>query len=270
MKLGIGSYAYAWAIGAPGHPPAAPMTAMDLIERAAALGVGLVQICDNVPLHRMSAAELDALHARTRSLGADVEVGTLGIASDHLSTYLRLAERFESPILRVVVDSPGHQPDEDEIVDTIAVLLPDLRAAGVTLAVENHERFKAQDLVRIMERLDSDQVGICLDTVNSFGALEGPDLVVAALGPYTVSLHIKDFHIGRVPSRMGFVLEGRPAGRGQLDVPWLLTQMRRHGREMNAILELWPPLQSTLEETIALEDDWARQSVAYLRTLIAD
>ena len=159
MKLGIGSYAYAWAIGAPGHPPAAPMTAMDLIERAAALGVGLVQICDNVPLHRMSAAELDALHARTRSLGADVEVGTLGIASDHLSTYLRLAERFESPILRVVVDSPGHQPDEDEIVDTIAVLLPDLRAAGVTLAVENHERFKAQDLVRIMERLDSDQSG---------------------------------------------------------------------------------------------------------------
>ena len=69
---------------------------------------------------------------------------------------------------------------------------------------------------------------------------------------------------------MGFVLEGRPVGRGQLDVPWLLTQMRRHGREMNAILELWPPLQSTLEETIALEDDWARQSVAYLRTLIAD
>jgi sugar phosphate isomerase/epimerase len=268
-RLGIGSYAYAWAIGAPGHPPEQPMTALDLVERTAELGVGLVQICDNVPLHQMPAAELDALRARARTLGVDIEVGTLGLRRDHLRTYLRLAERFESPILRVVVDSPGHQPDDDEIVRTINSLKGDLRAAGVTLAIENHDRFKANDLACILERVGSDHVGICLDTVNSFGALEGPEVVVAELASHTVSLHIKDFHIERVPSRMGFVLEGRPAGQGQLNVPWLLEKMRGNEQEANAILELWPPLQATLQETIRLEDDWARQSVAYLRGLIA-
>ena len=39
MRLGVGSYTYSWAIGVPGHPPDLPMTAVDLLNTAAGLGV---------------------------------------------------------------------------------------------------------------------------------------------------------------------------------------------------------------------------------------
>lgn len=114
------------------------------------------------------------------------------------------------------------------------------------------------------------KLGICLDTVNSFGALEGPDVVVRTLGPWTVNLHIKDFGVTRASHQMGFAIEGRPAGQGQLDVPWLLNTLRSLDRDVNAILELWTPPDPTLSETIAREGAWAAESVAYLRGLISD
>ena len=46
--------------------------------------------------------------------------------------------------------------------------------AGVVLAIENHDKFSTDELVYMVEELGPSWVGICLDTVNSFGALEGP------------------------------------------------------------------------------------------------
>ncbi|MHA0110978.1 hypothetical protein ACXYUI_28160, partial [Klebsiella pneumoniae] len=75
----------------------------------------------------------------------------------------------------------------------------------------------------------------------------------------------KDFLVRRVWHRMGFVVEGRPAGKGQMEIEWVLSQLRSAGATPNAILELWPPEQPKLEETIALEHAWARESIQYLR-----
>ena len=73
----------------------------------------------------------------------------------------------------------------------------------------------------------------------------------------------------RADHQMGFAIDGTPAGQGMLNVPWLLASIAAHGRDMSAILELWPrPLQS-MEATIERETLWAQQSVDYLRTLIA-
>jgi sugar phosphate isomerase/epimerase len=125
-------------------------------------------------------------------------------------------------------------------------------------------------LISILERAGPEDVGICLDTVNSFGALEGPEVVVRQLAPHTLSLHAKDFTIGRVDSMLGFVVQGSPAGEGRLDLPWVLESLRSAGRDVNAILETWPPLGPTLEGTLARERDWAERSVRYLRGLIPD
>jgi sugar phosphate isomerase/epimerase len=105
--------------------------------------------------------------------------------------------------------------------------------------------------------------------VNSFGALEGPEVVIRTLAPYVVNLHLKDFVIRRHPSMMGFEITGAPAGQGRLDVPWLLNSLSEHGRDMNAILELWPGRESTMARTAAKEEQWTVESVRYLRTLIA-
>jgi 3-oxoisoapionate decarboxylase len=268
MRLGIGSYALAWAIGVPGYSPRRPLSLPEFLERCAALGVGVAQIADNFPLDHLSEAELGLLRGLAADLGLDLEIGARGFGLPLLRRYLDIARFLRSDLLRVVVDSPDHEPTEDEIVSTARRLLPDLDRAGVRLAIENHDRFRARELRRIVERLATDRVGTCLDTVNSFGALEGPEVVVECLGPHVLNLHVKDFEIRRADHKMGFVLTGAPAGRGSLNVPWLLERIRSFGRDPNVILELWPPPRGDVEETIALEASWLESSIRYLRTLI--
>ena len=58
MRLGVGSYTFVWAVGVPGfEQPQQPLTAAKLLELAAELGIGVVQIADNLPLDRLSGAE---------------------------------------------------------------------------------------------------------------------------------------------------------------------------------------------------------------------
>lgn len=265
MQLGIGSYAYAWSIGVPGHPPAVPMTAYNLLEEAERLGVGLLQVCDNVELARLSPADLDRFVARARASKIGIELGTLGLEMGNLRVHLDLARRLGCSFLRLVVDSPGDEPSPDEVVARLRMVLPEFEAAGVRLAIENHDRFPSATLAWMVRELGPRQAGICLDTVNSFGALEGPDTVVQNLAEHTLCLHVKDFTIRRMSHRMGFVVEGCPAGRGRLDVPWLLDRLASSPHPFNMILENWVPPADTLPETLLRERAWAEESVRYLR-----
>ncbi|MBM3878438.1 MAG: sugar phosphate isomerase/epimerase [Verrucomicrobia bacterium] len=268
MKLGLSTYAYAWAIGVPGHPPARPMDLFGLLAEAERLGTRVLQVCDNLPLTGLTSAELDEFERRAGASGIAVEVGTRGLQPDNVLTHLRLAQRFHSPFVRIVTDSAGDEPSPEEVVARLRVFVPEFQRAGVRLALENHDRFTARTLAWIIERIGTNHAGICLDTVNSFGALEGPEVVVETLAPYTLNLHVKDFTIERVSSKMGFILTGCPAGEGRLNLPWLLERLGTAGREVNAILELWPPFGPTLDDTIARERAWAEASVRNLRKLI--
>ena len=269
MQLGLGSYACAWAIGGvPGYPcPAQKLDAVGLIERAAQLGLRLVQIADNIPLERCSAAELESIRSAALQNGVMLELGTRGIAPTHLSRLIELCAFFSSRLLRVVVDTQ-HKPSPAEVISAIREALGRFRAAGVTLAIENHDRFPVGVLTDIVKRVADPAVGICLDTVNSFGALEGPEVVINTLAPYVVNVHVKDFLIRRAPHMMGFEVTGAPAGEGQLDIPVLLSRLQSHSRNPNAVLELWPTPEADYAATVAKEEQWRRSSIRYLRSLI--
>ena len=234
------------------------------------MGVRVLQIADNSPLHQLPPDELETFSRRASELGIAIEVGTRGIARELLLAYLCLAERLDSAFVRTVVDTADHQPSEDEIVGAIREIIPNLEQAGVALAIENHDRFKAKTLARIIERIGSASVGICLDTTNSLGASEGPEAVVETLGPLTINVHVKDYVIYRPDHKMGFTVEGRPAGQGQLDIPWLLDKLHGYGINPNIILELWTPPEETLPATIAKEQSWATASVEYMRRFVIE
>jgi sugar phosphate isomerase/epimerase len=265
MQLGISSYTYPWSIGVPGYLPPQRMSALDLLERAQKLGASGVQIADNLPLGSLPESELRQLETRAAELGLWIEVGTRGIQPEHLHAYLALAKRFRSPILRVVIDTSDHHPAPQEAVELLRPLRLEFERAGVTLAIENHDRFPAAALADMVRALGTNWTGICLDIVNSFGAMEGPELVVNMLAPLTVNLHLKDFTIYRPAHNLGFRVEGRPAGQGRMGIPWLLARLREEGRAFNAILELWTPPGATIEQTLAREEQWARESMAYLK-----
>ncbi len=271
MRLGISSYTYPWAIGVPGYPaPAHPMTPLVLLDRAVALGVRTVQIADYMPLHLLSDAEVDALRRQADERRLEIELGTAGIERVQLIRYLDLAVRLRAKLLRTVTDTATHRPSPSETVHLLGPIVPELTRRGVTLALENHDRFNAPTLRRIVDDLGSPYVTVCLDTANSLGCSEGPDVVLETLGPRTSCLHVKDYTIRRLPHRFGFLIEGAPAGRGNLDLPHWLTRLREMGRDVSVILEQWPSPEITIEATIEKEADWAKQGAAYLRQLIPD
>ncbi len=271
MRLGISSYTFVWAVGVPGYPaPARPLTPEGLLDKASELGVRIVQIADNLPLDRLSERGLDALLGRATEAGIELEIGTCGIEPENLRQYLRLAIRLRSSILRTVIDTPQKDPTVLETVQTLAPLMAEFEQAGVDLALENHDRFDAATLKSILDRVGSPILGICLDTANSIGCVENVTTLLNVLGPKVVNLHIKDFVVFRPGHKKGFVVEGRPAGQGQLDIPTILASLRELGREVNAIVELWPAPEATISASIAKENEWARQSVRYLRQFISD
>jgi sugar phosphate isomerase/epimerase len=263
MQLGIGSWSFPWAIGVPGYPRSKhPLDAQGLLKKAKDLAVGVVQICDNCPLHELNTGELDDVRATAQDLGVSIEVGTRSVRPDHLLTYLDVAKALHAESLRTIIDDP-----DAPYADWLRQVIPLYADAGVSIALENYERMTARSMADLIEAVDSPYLGITLDTVNSFGRMEGLEKVVEILAPYVLTLHYKDYDIVRGDHRMGFQVVGRPAGEGRIDGPWLLDALAQAGRDPNVIVELWPPFLGTIEETVSNEAEWVHRSIRFLRDL---
>ncbi|MHC4538355.1 MAG: sugar phosphate isomerase/epimerase family protein [Planctomycetota bacterium] len=239
-----------------------------MLEKARELRVHLVQIADNLPLHEMP--ERDVIHLRDLSLeyGISLETGTRGVSEDHIKKYTEISTFLNSSILRCVIDTPELEPTPDETIALVEKLIPHLETADVKLAIENHDRFTVNTLNYILRRLESNHVGICFDTANSFGCLEGPNELLGKLGRRIINVHIKDVSVERLPHNYGFTIKGAPAGFGQLDIGAIIDGIRSIGSDPNMILELWTPPEQNVNQTARKEDEWVRRSIHYLRQYI--
>lgn len=266
MQPGISSYAFTWAIGVPGKEPERPMSIYELIDMSTELDVKVVQVADNLPLEKFSMEELTQIRQYADRAGVMIEVGARGMTPERLQQYIEIAAMMGTPILRFVIDQKGFVPSMDAIHSIIRNALPALKEKNIILAIENHDRLLTTDFVEIVEKSGGSQVGICLDTVNSMGAGEGLETVIDRLAPLTVNLHVKEFSVERVFHMMGFVIEGKPLGKGMLPLAELIEKVSSTCH--TAILEQWTPPESTIEETILKEKAWAVESINYLKSLL--
>jgi len=268
MRLGISSFTFPWAIGGIDKDHPISMTALELLDKAHAYGADVLQIADNLPIGHLSNDELKKLRAAADALGIALEVGTRGIATSNIARFLEIAAILGSPILRIVIDTKDHEPTMDEINSLLAPFADQFRKLNIRLAIENHDRLTCAQFNEIIDRLGDDWVGICLDTVNSLGAVEAPNTVVPALAPRAINVHMKDFEIVRSNGQMGFTVQGTTLGQGRLDVQSVIAAVGGSNRDITSVIELWTPRQSSYEETVSLEESWAAQSVKFLRASI--
>jgi sugar phosphate isomerase/epimerase len=270
MMLGLGTYAYMWSIGFPGAHPENPMGALDILSKAREFGVRVVQIGPNLPIDGFPSGSLSVIAERAREWDIEIELATRGLDNDHLRRQLQLCQELGAKLLRTIPEVDGGRvASVQEMRDHLLSITPLLAASEVKLALENG-KIPAEDMRQVLEIVANSWIGITLDTVNSLAIPEGWREVARILAPYTMCLHVKDFVVRRTWHMMGFTVEGRPAGQGQLDIPWLLNTVVSAGASPNVILEVWPPEQKTLQETIALEHAWVAESIPYLRRFIPD
>jgi sugar phosphate isomerase/epimerase len=107
---------------------------------------------------------------------------------------------------------------------------------GIRLAVENHKDWRVDEMLGWLKRLSSEHVGVCLDTGNSIALLEEPHEVVEAYAPWTFTTHLKDMGVSEYED--GFLLSEVPLGRGFLDLPRVLSTLRKARPEVRLNLEM--------------------------------
>jgi len=278
MKLGINSYTFMWSIGFkganPAYPdkearPSHPMTPLGLLQKAKELGIHLVQTGPNLPLDQLSEAELEEFIQTADQWGIELELGTRGLDYDHLVKQVALAKRMHARLIRTLPEVGGKYATDGKLIPPeVRKITPILEQEGIKLGIENGKT-PATLLRAALDEVNSPNVGVVLDMVNSLAVPEGWKEVTNILAPYTMCVHYKDFTIRRQWHMMGFICEGTPAGKGMVETEWLLDQLKASPHPFNVIIEHWPPEQSSIDETAALEQAWADESVPYLRRFIS-
>ena len=261
--IGLGTYAYFWQ-----HSERAPepLSLVGALEDTREQGVELFQICDFAPLDTMTDAELRDAASAARDLGVAIELGTKGIAPEHLSRFLRLAEIFDARLVRSMVYAPDSRPTLAEAETWLRSSIRSFESAGVTLALETYEQLATADLTGLVERVGSRSLGICLDPANVVARLEQPWACVEQAAPHVVNVHVKDFAFARQDGWVGFTYSGAAMGSGMHDYPHLLATVRPRERGINEIVEHWLPWQADAETTIRTEREWTRTTLEYLRS----
>ena len=266
MVPGLGSYAFRWSIGHKDRKPDTPMTAMDVLDIAHGHGLGVVQYADNLPLHRLSEGELDTLATAARDKGIALELGTQSFDADEVRRYIGIGQRIGAGILRVALDAPDAERPVPDLAAEFRDLIPDLKAAGIRLAIENHFNFPSRRVVALLEHVKDDQVGVCLDVANSICAGEWPMETVEILAPHTINLHLKDYVIQPDPYGVGFSIHGTPLGTGRTDIGAVLDAVGR--RDMSVIYEHWLHWPGSFEAARQVELDWTGASVERLKAAV--
>ncbi len=263
MVIGLGTYAFYWQ-----WQPVVdhPLTLWDMVERTAAAGAEVFQICDYPAVEQLIDSELEALRRRAEGLGVVLELGTRGISADHLERYLGLAQRLGAPLVRSMINSGDHRPTREESHALLGSAVPAYERAGVALALETYEQVPVATLVDLVESVGSPALGICLDPANCVAALELPLDTIARTAPYVRNVHVKDFHFTRQAGWVGFSLVGCAMGEGLLPYAELVAAVQPEQRGISQIVEHWLPWQGDPAGTVALEQQWTAQTLTYLKS----
>jgi 3-oxoisoapionate decarboxylase len=267
MKIGISTYAFFWQWSDLAEKK---LSLKEMMKKTIEYGGEVFQICDYPLIEEMNDEELADIVSYAKKLDLELELGTRGIHPTLLRKYLSLATKLNVKLVRSMFYSKEYTPaDNDQAVEWIEQVLEDFQKAGVTLGLETYEQIKTDQLVELIDMIDSPYIGICLDPGNTVASLELPEEVIDKTAPYVVNLHVKDFAFKRNQGWVGFYYSGAPLGGGLLDFDYLYNSIQRNKKkEVNAIIELWVSFDETIEKTIQIERVWIEKSMDYLRRKI--
>ena len=264
MKAGLGTYAFRYAISKGALPGRKALDLTGFLEFCNKHDVKVVQICENIPLHKLTDRELGDAYDLTKKYSIEPEIGTAGYSSDHLGAYIRIAAGFNSHVLRTVLNAGKDQTGE--IRSELLKIIPQLEKTGLTLAIENHFDLTPEELIRLIEEINHPSVMICIDPLNSITRLRGINETVMMLSRHIASAHIKDVRIARKGT--GFMISGCRLGEGIAEAENYITWVYRANPRCNIFLEQWmDPLESE-EATLAEEEKWILHGLNFLREKI--
>jgi sugar phosphate isomerase/epimerase len=114
-------------------------------------------------------------------------------------------------------------------------LAPLCRELGCRLDVETHADITTFELVRLIEDVGPDVLGVCLDTANVLCRAEDPLAAARRVAPYVHQTHVKDAVLYFVDD--GLMRQSRPCGEGIIDWRVLLRALGEHSPDLALSIE---------------------------------
>jgi sugar phosphate isomerase/epimerase len=236
MKVGIDSYCYHRFFGEV-YPdqkaPAKNMTMQDFLTRAKELEVDGVSLESCFFPAGADAAWFKDLKAQLDEYKFDrvyawghpdgLERGQNWTAYDEMVAGIPNAKLIGADVMRVVGSSLmfRHEPHAPQIAALAKMFKKAVKIAedlGVKMAVENHIDFTADEILQLLEEVDSDYFGLNFDTGNFLRLLDDPVKGMEKLAPYVLATHVKDLMPDKNarPTDWHF-FAGVPVGMGLID-----------------------------------------------------
>jgi sugar phosphate isomerase/epimerase len=101
--------------------------------------------------------------------------------------------------------------------------------------LENHEDLTTHELLRLVEKVGPEILGITLDVANLTVMGEAPVEGSTRLSPYVHLAHIKDIFL--IPTEKGLLRQMRPAGEGVIDWESILPAVYQHDPNAHLLVE---------------------------------
>jgi len=282
MKIGIDNYCYHRFFGeiyAQQKDPGRRITIEWFIDRAKALGVDGVSL-ESCFFPGFDAGYLDLLKAKLDAAGLmrvfawghpdGLEGGKSNAALDELIAMIPHARRLGADVMRVVGSSlmfrfENHQQQIERLTGMFKKAVAVAKDHGVKLAIENHIDFTSDEIVQLLDEVDSDHFGVNFDTANFARLLDDPVKGMRKLAPRVFATHIKDLKVNPQASVDDwFFFSSTPVGDGFVDNLALARLLKEAGYTGFLAVET-----DFLHPDYPDEDAAVAQSVAALKKIAA-
>ena len=124
----------------------------------------------------------------------------------------------------------------NEIIIKLNKLVPYLEDYQIKLAIENHQDLDSHDLAKIIDKLNSEYVGVNFDIGNAIATLEFPIDFAKRIGEKIMLINLKDYKIKK--SKNGFRLIQCPFGHGVVFKRNLIEFLNKYYSSLKQILEI--------------------------------
>jgi sugar phosphate isomerase/epimerase len=270
MKLGIDSYSYHLHLGHYEYKPKNPKTLDWFLEHAAELGVQGAMIMELDPA--TPGERLSEIRRKAAELGLYIELGGGGIEPSDLARYLEVASKLGSDVLKVGF-SLEYRGTDVPLLDQMQRVVEDLKQSapmakdlGIRIALENHSHWTADEGLYVVQSVNSEYVGFCLDTGNSCLLLEDAVYTATKMARYAFTTHFKDALFRGTEYGAEILHVG--LGRGTLDLPLIFNIIKTTAPDPNINLEVVSAPQATEGETFAFEEQTVVDSIRYAREVL--
>ncbi len=110
---------------------------------------------------------------------------------------------------------------------------------GIHLNLETHEEITTFEILRLIESVGEDVVGIVFDTGNIHIRGEHPVYAAKRIAPYVRQTHLKDAYVELIED--GAYYQSRRLGEGLVDFTAVLYELNKYRPDLNLTIECDPP-----------------------------